>query len=420
MTKKIWLALGGLIAFSFAVPVCFAAPRPPMSPFPTQRDENQQMRTSQLFKPFGKIANLIAQKKKKEKKSKHNYRTLISTTISGDQNNSDYTVTSDYSGGDSSSDYYRKIPVSGLRISNPFAYNLMSKVGMVEGLNEEAWGEEDNYLVTEGNLWAWYGWGSTTGGVFTYNDYGAGDYRCFTYNGGTEKKVRKNPAYKLYSFTISGNENNADAAANPYVWSPESTYYYRRLDIPNLNLTNLMDYRIFRKDTSLVNGQESWIPVDYDYFVADGSLYVAYGDKYGNSDFYNTYTGDFRVFIYSNGKKKKKKLTKQYVKRYILSAASGAGNADKTLVFSDTDFSQKEYYKKFAIPGLKMVDYPNLRVLNKSTFNAGIGVATWVPSSFFVTDGYIWVNFGYDDSENGGPYTYYNLGEGEYRIFLYK
>jgi hypothetical protein len=388
-----------------------------MSPFPTREGSTPQGQLSQLLNPAGKFANLIAQKKKK--KAKHNYRTLISTTVSGDQNNSDYTVTED-SGIGSTADYYRKIPVSGLKISNPFAHYLMVRTNEVEGLGEEAWGEFDNYLMTEGNLWVNYGWSSTYDGTTTYYDYATGDYRNFTYNGGTEKKARKNPAFKVYSFNNSGDESNADATTIPYSYAPSTTFYYRKVNIPNFSLANLADYRIFRKDSDQVNGQDSWIPLTYGYFVTDGGIYVNYGYKSNSSEFTNYYNGDYRVFIYSNGKKKKKKLTKQYVKRYSFNAAGGASNADKTLIYSDTDYSEKIYYKKFAIPSLKMTDYPNVRVLNRSVFDAGIGTETWSPSSFFITNGYIWVEYGYDASEEGSPYTYYNLGEGEYRVFLYK
>lgn len=408
MKNKKWMALSGLIGFSLALPVWAA---PPSAMTFLHPDQPVKSAINNPLMACDLNSKLIAAKKKK--KTKHNYRTYIPTNVTGDQNNADYADV-DNSGLGSSTDYYRKLAVPGLRISNPFAFYLMEDTNEDPGFGEIISGEPDAYMMTEGNLWIKYGMSSTWNGNTSYSDYATGNFSYFSYNGGIEKKARKNPAYKMYNFSVSGNENNADVSLNPNS-AYNTTYYYRRLDIPNLKMDNLMDFRIFRKSTSQINGQEAWIPVHYEYFLTDGAIYMAYGNKYGNGTFYDSYVGDYRVFIYSNGKMKKKKLTKQYDKRYIVNVASGASNADITINAPD----QKSYFKKLNIPGLKKTDYPNLRAICQSTFNAGIGQMTWSPAIAYVGDGHVWFWYGVDELD-GGSYTYTDMGSGAYRVFLYK
>lgn len=370
---------------------------------------------SSLFDPLG---SLISAKKKK-KKAKHNYRTMFATPITEGQNNADATVTS-VGGISTTRDYYQRISAPGLSIANPFALNVMSKTNPVTGFEEEGWGLYDRFIMTEGNIWVYYGYDNTYNGTTTYLTYDTNDKRYFTYNGGTEKKVRKHPAYKAYNLSVNGTESNADAIVTPYIYSPTSKYYYRKFAIPNLRTDNLMDYRIYRKDTSLFNGQEAWIPVFSDYFFDNnGNLYLHYGIKNGNSSFFNHENGDYRLFIYSDGKKKKKKLTKQFVKRYSFNAPSGEANADKTVTYADEDYTQYVYYKKFNIPGLRMADMYNMAVLKKSNFVSGFNEESWSPSNYLIKDGSLFVELGEKEVENGTS-DYQDLGSGDYRVYLYK
>lgn len=406
MQKIIKIALGGVILFGFLVPATWARPLPfGLLSWPEQP---QKSTVANPLQSYDLNAQLIAAKKKN--KVKHNYQTYLSITASGNQNNSDGTVT-DTSGTGSVTSYYRKLAVSKLLVSNPFAFSVLEKPSEDLGLGEEVWADpgvfadSDECLMSDGNLWFMYGQSDPS-----YYDYGNGDYRYFGYNGGTEEKVRNHPAYKVYNFSVTGAENNADVVA-PLYGGSDQNYYYRKLSIPNLKADNLMDYQIFMKSTSQIGGQETWIPVEYFYFVTDGAIYVAYGYKSGGGSFQADHTGDYRVFVYSNGKSKKKKLTKQYVKEYTFNVPTGGSNADKTVGSG----SVKDYFKELVIPGLKTTDYPNIKALYQSKFNAGIGQVTWCPAVFLVADGQLLAWYGENDNS-----TYSDFASGNYQVFLYK
>lgn len=359
------------------------------------------------------VANLTAAKKKK---AKHNYRTYTPTTISGDQNNADATF-----GSGSTHQYYRDFPIKGLKVSNPFAFYLMSKVDADQGFGEESWSQADNYFFTEGNIWVYYGYGFTYDGAVHYYDYAAGDYRYFSYYGGAKAKKRKNAAYKVYNYTVTGDENNADATAIPYLNIPNRTYYYRKLAVPDLETTKMVDFRVFRKTAADEEfAQDQWFPVNYDYFITNGYLYIPYGSM-GNcppfSDYYNN--RDYRIFVYSDGLKKKNRLKKQYFKKYQFNVSNNLAAADKVANYGDSDYSTNTYYKKFALSGTKMNDFPNIQVIQKTGITSTFDADTWTPGNYLVTNGYIWINYGYDETQSG-DFTSYDTGSGDYRVYVYK
>ena len=352
-----------------------------------------------------------------KKKTKHNYRAYTAINVSGNGSNADATLYSSYVGY-----HYRKIPVSGLKMTDAFPYYLMAKAGAIQDIGEESWITADNYFMSSGNLWVYYGDSLISDGF--YADYAPGDYRYFSFYGGTQAKKRKKAAYKSYSVTVGGTESNADATAIPYSDIPTLTYYYRKVPLTNFNMANLVDFRLFRKEAADADfSEDRYSPVNYDYFFTNGYLYIPYGAKYSTPgasfwDFYNNY--DYQVFVYSNEKKKKKKLTKQYVKKYQFSISSGASYADRTGTYTDGAYVQNTYYKRLAIPGLKKNDYKNIRVMRKNTDPATFEADTWEPGTFQVTDGNIWIDYGYDITDTGFPTTYSDSASGDYRVYVYK
>lgn len=357
------------------------------------------------------------------KKTKKNYRSLSAFSVSGNGSDSDASIIST-----SSLAYftnlYRKVPIPGLSMSDPFPFRIFKKSASKEGFEEENWGGMTNYFITDGYLWFYYGYNYTYGGQATYNDFSTGDYRYFNYFGGTKAKRRKRQAVKTYSLTASGDENDADASGIPYVSEPATVYYYRKLAIPELKMDNFVDYRVYRKN-SFYQGfsDESWYAVSSNYFVTDGYIYVAYGRK--STDSGSTFTslnnGDYRIFIYSDGKKKKKKLTRQYTKRYAFNVPGGEDTADKISTTTNSyGYTTKLYYKKFTMPEAKMANFPNARVVKKNSFPASLPSDSWSQGSYYVIDGYLWINYGLETISPSGTSTYYDIGPGDYRVFLYK
>lgn|GEM_PF-1483706 len=369
------------------------------------------------------VSNLTAAKKKKKKKKKHNYRSLTESDVTGgDQNNSD---ASGYYASVLSTQtvYFRKIPVPGLSVSNPFPIRVQRYVTPATGFEEEHY-TGGGYLISNGNVWVNYGY-QLSSGTGSTNFTGATNHRIFNYNGGTRKKTTKRQAFKSYDFSVSG-DSDADVVAtisnSGYsAW----TQYFRKISIPGLKVSNLGDYRIYVKNAYYQVGinEDYWVPISSNYFITDDYLYVAYAyDIYGShAIMYSPYNpaGDYRFFLYSDGKIKKKKLTKQYVKKYTFNVPGGQSTADKIVTLENAPSTSYYYYKKVAIPGLKMNDQFNIRVLKKVNFTSGFTGEAWAPGSFYVTDGYLWINYGLR-AVSGSVDTYGDIGNGDYQVYVYK
>ena len=202
------------------------------------------------------------------------------------------------------------------------------------------------------------------------------------------------------------------------------TYYYRKISIPGLRVANLGDYRLMRKNPYYqgVSGDYLAPAASGYYFFTDDYLYVAYGSKMGIFPYTTIYTpasmiGDYQLYLYSDGKKKKKKLTKQYVKKYTFNVPGGEATADKiTPVTSTAPAGYNYYYKKVAIPGLRMADHLDLRVIKKNNFLSGFTSESWSEGSYFITDGNLWINYGTKQGAN----AYTETGAGDYQVFMYK
>jgi hypothetical protein len=354
------------------------------------------------------------------KKIKKNYRSLSAFPVSGDGSDSDASIinTSAYS---VPSTLYRQVAIPGLRISDPFPFRIFKKSASMQGFEEENWGGMTNYFISNGFLWINYGQNSTFGGQTTFSDIGTyrGDYRYFNYFGGTKAKKRKRQAYRTYNLTTSGDENNADASGS-YASNPTMINYYRKLSIPELKTDNLVDYRIYRKN-SFYQGfsDESWTAVGGSYFITNGYIYVAYGYKSTapGSIFYSQNNGDYRIYIYSNGKMKKKKLTRQYTKKYTFNVPGGEDTADKISTTTNFGSTYNLYYKKIALPEAKMANFPNMRVMRKNNFIGSLPSESWSQGGYNIVDGYLWINYG-SKLVNTGVYS--DSGSVDYQVFLYK
>ena len=171
-------------------------------------------------------------------------------------------------------------------------------------------------------------------------------------------------------------------------------YYYRKVTVPELDMDNLADYRVYQKN-SFYSGftDESWTAIGSNYyFITDGYLYVAYGYKTGAS-FYNlNQSGEtFRLFLYSDGKRKKNRLTNQYVKRYAFNVANDQSVADKISSYTSSGVTTNYYYKRVTVPEAKNANFGNLRIVKKNSFTTGYSGESWSPGVYQVTDGYIWI-----------------------------
>lgn len=372
-----------------------------------------------LYTPPQNNVRAVELTPQKKKKTKKNYRSLTSTTVSGDETNGDVDVLYNnwltYQ-----TFYYRKVPVAGLSLADPFPLRIERKATSVTGFEEEHWIGMSSYFISEGNVWLNYGYKLAYGPSASTSFTGTGDHRIFSYNGGTRKKATKRKALSVINFSVSGGESDADATA-VLPTSPTTIYYYRKVAIPGLNMGNLGDYRIMQKNPYYQGiSEEYWAPAGSNYFLTDDYLYIAYGSKYNNS--YSTIyppfspIGDYRFYLYSDGKKKKKKLTKQYVKRYTFNVPGGESAADKIATFTSGPSTVTYYYKKVTIPGLRMTNHYNMKVMKKNSYLSGFSDNLWSEGSFNTVDGSIWVIYGM----KLGSSAYVESGAGDYQVFLYK
>ncbi|MDI6778035.1 MAG: hypothetical protein QMD77_02485 [Patescibacteria group bacterium] len=362
------------------------------------------------FMPFGPFAKSAEAK---------NYRSRSSFSVTGDGNNADASIV--YVGAiQTNTNHYRRVSFSGLKMANPFSFRVFGQDEFQSGLGSESWSISDRYFITSGNLWFYYGNSSTTEGNTIYSDYSTGNRRYFSYYGGTKKKKRKNSAYKAYEFTATGTESDADTTSRES--SSGTIYYYRKVSVPELDMDNLVDYRLYSKnDFPSGFSDESWMLETDDFFIADGALYVAYGAKYGGSQFYSLGDDTFRFFTYSDGKRKKNRLTKQYVKKYQFSVSNDPNAADKVAAYSEDGYTIQVYYKKVAIKGAKITDYPNVQVMKKNDFISGYTDESWSQVNYTITDGYLWATCGYQIIDPDGTVgDYENSGSGDYQAFSYK
>lgn len=363
------------------------------------------------FAPFGLLASKAEAK---------NYRSRKSFAVTGNGSNADASIVS-VGGVSTSASHYRKISFPGLKMANPFSFRVFGQDEFQSGLGGESWSTVDRYFITGGNLWFYYGNSQTVDGDTTYSDYSTGNRRYFSYYGGTKKKKRGNSAYKTYEFTANGTESDADATSKE--GSSVTTYYYRKASVPELDMDNLADYRLYsRNDFPSGFSDESWMLETDDFFITDGYLYVAYGYKVG-SYFYN-FDDDgttYRFFAYSDGKRKKNRLTKQYVKKYQFNVSSDPDAADKIATFVEDGYTFREYFKKVAIKGAKIADYPNIQVMKKNNFASGYTDESWSQTDYTISNGYLWVVCGSQTIDPDGTVgDYDDTGSGDYQAFSYR
>jgi hypothetical protein len=351
--------------------------------------------------------------------AKKYYWSRSNFSVTGDGSNADASIV--YVGGISTStNHYRKASISGLRMANPFSYRVFQQMDPEWNFGEEAWNVKDRYFMTDGYLWFHYGTSQTVGSETTYSEYSTGNFRYFKYYGGNKKKKRSNSVRKTYEFAVSGTESDADATSRDS--SSATTYYYRKVAVPEFETGNLADYRLYEKnDFPQGFDDESWMLLNEYFFVTDGYIYIKYGSKYGS-----TFTVDdettYRLFIYSDMKRKKSRLEKQYSKKYAFSIPNDPTAADKVASYTDSDgYVMKEYYKKYPLKGAKIADFPNVLLIKKNNFASGYADESWSEKGYTISDGYLWVCYGYETIEPGNAAgTYEDSASGDYRIFVYK
>lgn len=343
------------------------------------------------------------------KKAKHNYKTASFFDVSGDQTSADATVSkSQY--GTTFYYFYKKIAVPGLKTSDPLPLRLFAKGSSSFGYGEGSWVGKSNFSITDGYLWIQYG---SRQGELQYGLFDTGDYRLFTYYGGKSTKKTKRQCAQIYNVSISGNAGNADASIVPYSYIPGTTFHYRKIPVKGLKTTSLPDYQMYKKDTFDPGLEgESWAASGPSFFT-DGYFWVAYGYSSGGQ-YYNLNEGDFRLCL-----PEKVARSKNHAKRYTFSVSGDASNADAVRTYG-TSYTYTYYYRKVSIPSVKMDNQPNIRLVRKSNFVSGFSQESWSGSSYYTSDGVLYIQYAYQITTPSGGNTYYETGIGDYRLFVYK
>lgn len=384
-----------------------------------------------FYNPFNNKAQAVDYVQlKKKKKTKHNYNALQTYTVSGDQNNADASIVTT-SISPYVSYFFRTNGVSGLDITNLPPFRLFSKVASVTGFEEENWALDQTHFITSGAVWDYYGsvYNPPIGSSSTVLG-SAADHRLFTYLGGIRKKAKKRKPFKTYDFSVSGDASNADATVNAGGLFPID-YLYRKVAVPELSVANMPDLRLYQKN-AFVSGfsQESWSPITAFFNVSssilysEGYLWIAYGYKMSDTFAANNCNNKtFKLLLYSDAKRKKNKLKKQYVKRYAFTVSGDENNADKVASTTSGNYTINNYYRRVALSGLKMADIVNLGAFRSSSTSASVIGEAYFDAIYNlrVTDGYLWVLYGTKSVNNQtGTGTFNDAGTGSYRLYTYK
>lgn len=343
------------------------------------------------------------------KKTKHNYKSASFFDVSGDQTSADATASrSQY--GTTFYYFYKKIAVPGLKISDPLPLKLFKKNLTSDGYAEGSWTGRSNFSITDGYLWIQYG---SRQGDSQYGAFDTGDYRLFTYYGGKSTKKTKRQCAQISDFSVSGDASDADASIVPDSYAPGMTYHYRKIPVKGLKTTSLPDYRMYKKDTydSGLEG-ESWAASGPSMFT-NGYIWVVHGASY-NGVYYDLNEGSFRFCL-----PEKIAKSRNFAKRYTFSVSGNASNADATRTWG-TSYIYEYFYRKVSVPSVKMDNQPNLRLIKKNNFFSGFSEESWSGSSYYLSDGALYVQYAYQVTNPSGSTTYYETGLGDYRLFVYK
>jgi hypothetical protein len=340
------------------------------------------------------------------KKAKHNYKTANFFSVTGDQTNADGT-TSATSGAYDYRYYYRKVAVPGLKITDPLTLRLFGKnANSWLSYPDGSWISKSNYSIADGYLYLQYGSGVKLTD-WLYSFLYTGDYRLFSYYGGKSAKRTKRNCAQIFNVSISGDDSDEDAEIAPYSYAPSTYSYYRKIPIKNLKTTSLPDYRVYKKGTYDSDFGESWASSGISFFT-DGYAWIMYGAS-SNGQYQDLAEGDFKICF-----PEKVKKAKNHSKRYIFSVSGDDSNADKEVAY----YTSTYYYRKVAVPGLKIDDQFNMRLMKKANFVSGFSEEAWTGGTYYISeDGYIYVLYGQKSSYNN---IFYDTGTGDYRLFVYK
>lgn len=95
--------------------------------------------------------------------------------------------------------------------------------------------------------------------------------------------------------------------------------------------------------------------------------------------------------------------------------------ADKSIVWSSGDPDEYEFYKKFAFSEIKLASMPKMKLCKKMNFYSGMSEESWAcmePS--FYTEGYLWLAYGYKDTDDGEHGRCSISADTPYRLFIYE
>jgi hypothetical protein len=116
-----------------------------------------------------------------------------------------------------------------------------------------------------------------------------------------------------------------------------------------------------------------------------------------------------------------KKTKHNYKSANFFNVSGDQTNADGTTSTTSGAYDYRYYYRKVAVPGLKMSDPLPLRLSGEyadayTMYPAG----SWVGrSNFSITDGYIYINYGAGTKTPSSDWIYLFLYTGNYKLFNY-
>jgi hypothetical protein len=230
------------------------------------------------------------------------------------------------------------------------------------------------------------------------------------------KKAKHN--YKTANFlNISGDQTNADADIVRTSSMSNYHYYYRKIAVPGLKVSDPLPFQWFKKNSAVAGfSDENWGSKG-GYFITDGYLWMPYGYMVTGLEqlgMLNSDTGDYRLFSYYGGKDTKK-TKRNCGKIFNFNVSGDATNADAAIAPYSFIPNSFYYYRRISLAGLKTANMPGYRIYKKNSFYSGLNEESWSPTGpYFFADGAIWIAYGVN-----GPTGFVSMNEGDFRLCLY-
>ena len=156
------------------------------------------------------------------------------------------------------------------------------------------------------------------GGILFYNP--SENKAQAQYRSGTEQAVnyvqqKKKKSKKYYrsvsDYSVTGDASDSDAAVQP-INSSTWSYYYRRVAVPGLKMSDPYPFRIQAQTDSVEGFTEDHWSGNSSYFITDGYLWQRYGyTSAPGQSFLDLGLGNYRYFNYYGGTKAKKRKNKR-------------------------------------------------------------------------------------------------------------